>query len=85
MVVILSEGWLVLTTANHSGHMVVKNQWNGMVEWNTGMAYWNRLIYTKNLLINTWMSDEDYQQRCQFARRGIIRSLATIGYRLYFH
>jgi len=21
----------------------VKNQWNGMVEWNTGMDYWNDL------------------------------------------
>ena len=26
------------TTANNQA---AKNQWNGMVEWNTGMEYWN--------------------------------------------
>jgi len=25
------------------GLTAVKNQWNGMVEWNTGMEYWNDL------------------------------------------
>ena len=25
------------------------NQWSGIVEWNTGMEYWNRLINAKKL------------------------------------
>ena len=50
--------------------MAVKNQWNGIVEWNTGMEYWNGLINAKNLsyFINTWINDEDNQQGYQFAR-----------------
>ena len=48
-----------------------------MVEWNTRMEYWNGLIYAKN---NIWMSDKDYQQGYQFARRGVICSLATTVY-----
>ena len=24
--------------------MAVKNQWNGMVEWNTGMEHWNGIL-----------------------------------------
>ena len=27
----------------------VKNQWNGMIQWNTGMEYWNGLINAKKL------------------------------------
>ena len=27
--------------------MAVKNQWNGMVEWNTGMEYWNDFNITQ--------------------------------------
>ena len=31
------------------------------------------------------MSDEDYQQRYQFAKRGVTRSLVTIVYRRPYH
>ena len=30
-------------------HKAVKNQWNGMVEWNTGMEYWNGILEWVNL------------------------------------
>ena len=33
-----------------NSEMAVKNQWNGMLEWNTGMEYWNGLIDAKNLV-----------------------------------
>ena len=38
------------------------------------MEHWNGLVSAKNLVIlykiNTWISDEDYQQGYQFARQG---------------
>ena len=41
---------------------VVKNQLNGMVEWNNGLEYWNGLINAKKLdltasWISSWISD----------------------------
>ena len=36
--------------------------WNGTLEWNTGMEYWNGFINANKLsyFINNW-SDTDYQ------------------------
>ena len=40
----------------------VKYQWNGVLEQNTGLKYWNWLINAKNLIyctswVNGWLSD----------------------------
>ena len=39
-------GWfirLLLHMLNECMTLAVKNQWNGMVDWNGGMEYWNDL------------------------------------------
>ena len=37
--------------ATQPTNLAVKNQWNGMVEWNTGMEYWND--FNNKCLTNT--------------------------------
>ena len=40
-----------LESSFSTSHAAIKNQWNGMVEWNTGMEYWNGLVSAKNIVI----------------------------------
>ena len=45
---------LLVALKEHSSLRAVWNQWNGTVEWNTGMEYWNGVfVFINNCMLNT--------------------------------